>query len=65
MFVHQKENPQKSQAKVKKTREEMLTILYNGRKVIVESPISVLYKKNKVKEGGALGSRVKREQEST
>ncbi len=50
--------------KVETTREEMETTLENRKKVASDSPRSGLKRKNKV-EGGALGSRVKREQEST
>jgi hypothetical protein len=63
LFVHQKKNPQKPLAKVKRTREEMQTTLKNRKKVAVESPKIVLKRKNRVEEGGTLGSRIKREQE--
>jgi len=43
----------------------MQPTLENRKKVIVDSSISVLKKKNKVKEGGTSGSRVKRKQENT
>jgi hypothetical protein len=62
--VYQKENPRKPPAKVKKTREEMQTTLEDRKKVAVDSPRNVLKKKNRV-EGGVLGSKVSREQEST
>jgi len=63
--VHQKDNPHKPSAKVKRTREEMQTRLENRKKDVTDFPISALKRKNRVEEGGALGSRVKREQEST
>jgi len=62
--VYQKEIPRKSPAKVKKTREEMQTTLEERKKVAIDSPRNVLKKKNRV-EGGVLGSKVSREQEST
>ncbi len=34
LFVHQKDNPQKPQTKVKKTKEEMQVALENRRKTI-------------------------------
>jgi hypothetical protein len=37
----------------------------NRKKIAAKSPRSVLKKKNRIEEGGALGSRVKKEQEST
>ncbi len=54
LFVHQNENenPQKP-TKVKRTREEMQTTLENGKKATIDSPRSVLKRKNKVEEGGA------------
>ncbi len=58
LFVHQKENPQKPPTKVKRFREEMKTTLENRQKVAIDSPRSVLKRKNKVEEGGALGSRL-------
>ncbi len=63
MFVHQKDNPQKPFAKVKKTREEMLTTPNNRKKATTNFPSA--FKKNIVEEGGALGLGMKREQEST
>jgi hypothetical protein len=63
MFVHQKDNPQKPPAKVKRTREEMQTTMQNIQKVVANSPRSALKKKKKV-EGGTLGSIVRREHES-
>jgi hypothetical protein len=54
LFVHQKENPQKPQFKVKRTRKEMQTTLENIMKVTIEFPRSALKTKNKVEEGGAL-----------
>jgi len=48
-------------AKVKKTREETQTTLVNIKKIVTNSPKSALKRKNKVEEGGALGSGVKRE----
>jgi hypothetical protein len=65
LFVHQKENPHKSLTKVERTREEMQIALENRKKVIVDSPKSALKRKNKIGERRALGSRMKREQEST
>ncbi len=64
MFIHQKENPQKPQAKVKKTREKMQTTLVNKRKVVAKFPRSVLKRKNRAKEGGAPRLRAKKEQEN-
>ncbi len=43
----------------------MKTTLENRKKVATNSSRSVFKRKNKVEKGGALGSRVKREQEST
>ncbi len=59
--MHQKDNPHKPLAKVKRTREEILTTLENRKKTIVDFPRNALKRKNKVEEGGALGSGVKRE----
>jgi hypothetical protein len=59
--VHQNNNPQKPSAKVKRTREEMQTTLKNKKKVVIDSLRSVLKRKNKVEEGGASCSRVKKE----
>jgi septal ring factor EnvC (AmiA/AmiB activator) len=64
LFVHQKDNSQKPPAKVKRNREEMQATLENRKKVVAEFPKSALKRKNKVEEGGVLGSRVKREHES-
>jgi hypothetical protein len=50
--------------RLKKTREEMQTTLEDRKKVAVDSPRNVLKKKNRV-EGGVLGSKMSREQEST
>ncbi len=61
LFVHQKDNPQKPMAKVKRTREEMQITLENKKKVTIDSPRSALKRKNKVEEGKALGLIVKRE----
>jgi hypothetical protein len=47
LFVHQKENPQKPQAKVKKTREEMQASLDNRKKVATKSLRNVLKRKNR------------------
>jgi hypothetical protein len=63
--VHQKENPHKSPTKVKRIREEMQTTLENRKKVATNSPRSALKRNNKVEEGRASCSRVKREHEST
>jgi len=46
-------------------REEMQTTLENRKKVATNSPRSVLKRNNKVEEGEASCSRVKREHEST
>jgi hypothetical protein len=62
MFVHQKDNPQKPLAKVKRTREEMQTTLDNRKKATTNFPRSALKKNNIVEEGGALGSGMKKEQ---
>jgi hypothetical protein len=53
LLEHQKDNPQKPPAKVKRTREEMQTTLKNRKKATSNSPRSVLKRKNRVKEGGA------------
>jgi len=58
LFVHQKENPQKPQAKVKSTRKNLEITLESRRKATTESPKSVLKRKNKVEEGGASRSKV-------
>jgi hypothetical protein len=63
--VYQKENPHKPLAKVKKTKEEMHTTLENRKIVATDSRRSVFKRKNRVEEGGGLGSKVRREQEST
>jgi len=55
LFVHQKENPHKQPAKVKKTKEEMQITLENRKRDIAESPRSALKRKMKVEEGEALG----------
>jgi hypothetical protein len=65
MCVHQKENPQKPQTKVKLTKKEMQATLENRRKVVAESQRSALKKKNKVEEGGTSRSRIKKEHEGT
>jgi hypothetical protein len=65
MFVHQKENPQKPSTKVKRAREEMHIALENRKKATTNSPRSVIKKKNKVEEGRASSSRMKKEHEST
>jgi hypothetical protein len=62
--VHQKDNPQKPLAKVKKTREEMQTTLKNRKKVVADFPRNALKRKNRVEEGGASSSGVKREHEN-
>jgi hypothetical protein len=54
----------KKLAKVKRTREEMLTTFENIKKALANSSKSALKRKNKVEEGGALVSRMKREHES-
>jgi len=59
MFVHQKKNPQKPQAKFKKTRKEMQITLENKKKITTKSQ-SVIKRKNKVEEGGASESGVKK-----
>ncbi len=63
--MHQKENPNKPPTKVKITRVEMHTTLENKKKVVANSPKNVIKRKNKVEEGGTLGSRVNREHKST
>ncbi len=55
MFVHQKDNPHKPLAKVKKTRKEMLKALENRKKIVVDFPRNAFKRKNRVEEGGALG----------
>jgi len=59
--MHQKDNPHKQPAKVKRIREEMLRALENRKKIVADSSRSALKRKNKVEEGKALGSRMKRE----
>jgi hypothetical protein len=54
LFVHQNENPQKPQVKVKRTRKEMQSTLKNKMKVTIEFPRNALKRKNKVKKGGTL-----------
>jgi hypothetical protein len=61
LFVHQKDNSHKPLVKVKRTREKMLIALENRKKIAVDFPISAFKRKNKVEEGRALGSGVKRE----
>jgi hypothetical protein len=51
--VHQKGNPQKAPANVKRTKEEMHTTLKNRKKVVIDFPRSVFKRNNKVEEGGA------------
>ncbi len=46
--MHQKDNPRKPLAKVKRTREEMQTTLENKKKVVVNFPKSVFKRKNEV-----------------
>ncbi len=65
LFMHQKDNPQKPSTKLKRTKEEMQTTLENRKKVVTDSSRSVIKRKNRVEEGGALGLRMKREEEST
>jgi hypothetical protein len=43
----------------------MQTTLKNRKKAATDSPRSALKRKNKVEEGGTLGSKVKKEHEST
>jgi hypothetical protein len=64
-YCASKGKPQKPPTKVKTTREEMQITLENRKKVIIDSPRSALKRKNKIEEKRALGSRVKKEQEST
>jgi len=49
--MHQKDNPQKPSH----------ITLKNKKKAAIDSPRSALKRKNKVEEGGALGSRMKME----
>jgi hypothetical protein len=63
-FVHQKDNPQKPLAKVKRTKEEMKITLENKKKVAIDFLRSAFKKKNRVEKGGASGLGVKREQEN-
>jgi hypothetical protein len=65
LFVHQKENPLKPLAKVKRTREEMQIALENRKKVAANFLRTTFKRKNRVEEGRASNSKVKREQEST
>jgi hypothetical protein len=62
--MHQKENPQKPPTKVFKTKEETHIALENRKKIIIDSPRSVLKKKNKAEEGGTSSLGMKREQEN-
>jgi hypothetical protein len=50
---------------IKKTRKEMQATLENKRKIATKFPRSALKRKNIIKEGGTLGSRVEKEHEST
>jgi hypothetical protein len=59
--MHEKENPHKPPTKVLKTREEMWTTLENKKEVATHFLRSALKRKNKVEEGGALGSKMKSE----
>jgi len=59
--MHQKDNPHKQPAKVKRIREEMLRALENIKKIVVDSSRNAFKRKNKVEEGRVLGSRMKRE----
>jgi hypothetical protein len=63
--VHQKDNPHKPLAKVKRTREEMHTTLENRKKATTDFPRSACKNKNIVEEGGTLVSGMKREHDST
>ncbi len=63
--MHQKDNPQKPPAKVKRTREEMQITLENKKKAAIDFPRSAFKRKNKVEEGGTSDSRMKREQDNT
>jgi hypothetical protein len=65
LFVHQKENRLKPLAKVKRTREEMQIALENRKKVAANFLRIAFKRKNRVEEGRASSSKVKREQEST
>jgi len=60
-----KGEPHKPLAKVLKTRDEMKTKLENKKKVASNSLGNAFKRKNKVEERGVLGSRVRREHEST
>jgi hypothetical protein len=48
-----------------KTKEEMWTTLENKKETVTHFLRSALKKKNKVEEGGVLGSRMKNKHEST
>jgi len=61
LFVHQKDNPHKPPAKVKRIREEMLRALDNRKKIAVDSSRRAFKRKNRIEEGGVLGSRMKKE----
>jgi hypothetical protein len=63
--VHQKENPQKPLTKIKRIREEMQTSLQNRKKVVANSSRSVFNRKNRVEEGGASCTGMKRDHDST
>jgi hypothetical protein len=63
--MHQKDNPHKPLAKVKRTREEMQTTLNNRKKVTTYCLRSALKRKNKVEEKGVSSLRVKKEHENT
>jgi hypothetical protein len=43
----------------------MQATLNNRKNIVVESPRSVIKRKNKIEEGGASGSRVKKKHENT
>jgi hypothetical protein len=51
--------------KVKRNRDEMQTTLKNRKKATTYSPRSVFKRMNKVEEGGASSSKVKKEHENT
>jgi len=55
LFVHQKDNPHKPLAKLKRTRKEMLKALENRKKIVVDFPRNAFKRKNRVEEGGVLG----------
>ncbi len=62
--MHQKDNPHKPMAKVKRITKEIQIVPENKKKFVIDFPRNDFKRKNKVEER-ALGLGVKKEQEST